>query len=81
MFWWLKKFKVYNSNASINNSNGEEMKKKPYKKINCKTSKTFFSFFIGTNVYKKHKLQAILMQFRRQIGQTKGIIINYNHFL
>ena len=44
MFWWLKKFKVYNSNASINNSNGEEMKKNHIKKLIIKLQKHFSHF-------------------------------------
>ena len=56
MFWWLKKLKK----ASQNNFNGKKKEKQPLKfGIDWKTLTTVFSFFIGTNVYKKHKISAI----------------------
>ena len=53
MLWWLKKLKI----CITKNSNGEDMKKKLYKfELIRKLLKHFLSFFIGTNVYKKHKI-------------------------
>ena len=51
--------------ASQNNSNGEEMKTKPYK--------IFSSFFIGTNVYKNIKYKQFRCNFEDKVNKQKGL--------
>ena len=70
MFWWLKSLNI----LSQNNSNGEEMKKKTlWIQIDWKTLKTFFSFLIGTNVYKKQKYKQFRCNFEDKMDKQKGL--------